>query len=506
MMPEHTSEAKPIVWTIASSDCGGGAGIQADLHTFAALGCHGCSVIAAVTAQNSIEVVGYESVSPALFVTQLNCLLQDMPPKAIKIGLIPDVTLLEQLAAWLTQHKAQHQFVVIADPVLSSSSGYQFARQSQLCIWRQQLLPLVDLLTPNLPELALLSTMPTPNDEMQAAQLRQFGCAAVLIKGGHATDQADSCDHYLGVDQQFSLSLPRLCNAHNHGTGCVLSSAIAAACAQGYALADSVIIARAYLQQALAHGYATGNGAGSLQHHSWPVTPSYWPLLTCDNEQFAGATQPDNLSFAGMTTPIGLYPVVDSVAWLKRLLPLEPDVVQLRIKQGSAADIERQIAEAVLLSRDYKLRLFINDYWQLAIKYGAYGVHLGQEDLASANLAAIAAAGLRLGISTHNYTELTRARQIRPSYIALGHIFATQTKQMPSKPQGLVRLKYYAALCSDIPTVAIGGIDATRLDEVLACGVTGVAVVSAITAQQQPEQAFLTLKQRVEQHYAHQIK
>ena len=499
MVPEPVSETKPIVWTIASSDSGGGAGIQADLHTFNALGCHGCSVIAAVTAQNSTEVVGYESVSPALFITQLNCLLQDMPPKAIKIGLIPDAELLVKLALWLAQHKAEYQFVVIADPVLSSSTGYNFVRQSTLQIWRQQLLPQVDLLTPNLPELALLSNTPQQSNDLQARQLLLFGCQTVLVKGGHSAEPNTVTDQFIATTGHFWLKLPRLNTVHNHGTGCVLSSAIAAACAHGYALADSTIIGRAYLQQALSCSYATGKGAGSLQHHGWPVTPGYFPQL-----QQAAETIDDNLSFAGITAPIGFYPVIDSVAWLKRLLPLEPDVIQLRIKNGTADEIEQQIAEAVLLSRDYKLRLFINDHWQLAIKYGAYGVHLGQEDLATADLAAIASAGLRLGISTHSYTELLRARQIRPSYIALGHIFATQTKLMPSQPQGIARLKRYAALCSDVATVAIGGINAERIDAVLACGVSGVAVVSAITAQQQPEQAFSQLKQRVEQHYAHQ--
>ena len=500
MMPEPLTETKPIVWTIASSDSGGGAGIQADLLTFNALGCHGCSIIAAVTAQNSTEVVGYESVSPALFITQLNCLLQDMPPKAIKIGLIPDAELLAKLALWLAQHKAEYQFVVIADPVLSSSTGYNFVRQSTLQIWRQQLLPQVDLLTPNLPELALLSNSPQQSNDLQARQLLQLRCQAVLLKGGHSAEPNTVTDQFIAATGHFWLKQSRLSTVHNHGTGCVLSSAIAAACAHGYALADSTIIGRAYLQQALSCSYATGKGAGSLQHHGWPVTPGYFPQL-----QQAAETTDHSLSFAGITAPIGFYPVIDSVAWLKRLLPLEPDVIQLRIKHGNSEEIEQQIAEAVLLSRDYKLRLFINDHWQLAIKYGAYGVHLGQEDLAQADLAAIAAAGLRLGVSTHSYTELLRARQIKPSYIALGHVFATQTKQMPSQPQGLTRLKRYAALCHDIPTVAIGGINAERLDAVLSCGVAGVAVVSAITAQQQPEQAFLALKQRVEQHYAHQI-
>lgn len=498
MMPEQISATKPIVWTIASSDSGGGAGIQADLHTFNALGCHGCSVIAAVTAQNSTEVVGYEAVSPALFATQLNCLLQDMPPRAVKIGLIPDAELLAQLALWLAQHKPEHQFVVIADPVLSSSTGYNFVRQSTLQIWRQQLLPLVDLLTPNLPELALLSNMPQENGDVQAEQLQQFGCRTVLVKGGHSESADSVTDQLIVADSCFRLIQPRLNTAHNHGTGCVLSSAIAAACAHGYSITDSTIIGRAYLQQALSYSYATGNGAGSVQHHGWPVTPCYFPQLQHSNER-----KYDDLSFAGISAPIGFYPVIDSVQWLKRLLPLEPDVIQLRIKHGHAEDIEQQIAEAVLLSRDYKLRLFINDHWQLAIKYGAYGVHLGQEDLANADLPAIASAGLRLGISTHSYAELLQARQIKPSYIALGHIFATQTKQMPSQPQGLTRLKHYAALCNDIPTVAIGGINAERLAAVLSCGVAGVAVVSAVTAQAEPEQAFLQLKHRVEQHYAY---
>ncbi|PKM19950.1 MAG: hypothetical protein CVV11_00025 [Gammaproteobacteria bacterium HGW-Gammaproteobacteria-15] len=497
-MHEPTAETKPIVWTIASSDSGGGAGIQADLHTFAALGCHGCSVIAAVTAQNSTEVVGYETVSPTLFVTQLSCLLQDMSPKVIKIGLIPDAGLLEQLAIWLAQHKAEHQFVVIADPVLSSSSGYNFVSQSTVSIWRQRLLPLLDLITPNLPELALLSNMAFADSNKQANQLLQWGVKAVLVKGGHCADTDTVTDHYFSPEQHFSLQQPRLNTLHNHGTGCVLSSAIAAAYAYGYELADSIIVARAYLQQALSHSYATGKGAGCLQHHSWPTKRCYFPQLKLPQD-----TQYGTLSFAGISTPIGFYPVIDSVQWLKRLLPLEPDVIQLRLKQGTPDEIELQIAEAVLLSRDYKLRLFINDHWQLAIKYGAYGVHLGQEDLAQADLNAIAAAGLRLGISTHSYVELLRAHQLRPSYIALGHIFATQTKLMPSQPQGLTRLKYYAALCDDIPTVAIGGINTHRLDAVLQCGVSGVAVVSAITAQAEPEQAFLLLKHRVEQYYAH---
>ncbi|GAA0544118.1 thiamine phosphate synthase [Rheinheimera aquimaris] len=497
-MPDP-SPTKPIVWTIASSDSGGGAGIQADLHTFSALECHGCSVITAVTAQNSCQVIGYEAVSPALLCAQLNCLLEDMPPQAIKIGLIPEPELLQLLADWLRQHKAAYQFTVIADPVLSSSSGYDFISQSSLSIWRRQLMPLLDLITPNLPELALLSGLPQASEQQQADQLLAAGAKSVLIKGGHSDIRQFVCDTLrTAARPDIILSHNRLPTQNNHGTGCVLSSAIAASAAHNYTLIDSVIIARAYLQQALSLSYTTGKGAGCLQHNSWPENPLYFPHLSEPLQ-----ARQEAQAFAAMVSPIGLYPVVDSVQWLLSLLPCQPDVIQLRLKQGDAKDIEQQIKQAINLSRDYGLRLFINDHWELAIKHGAYGVHLGQEDLLQADLAAIASAGLRLGISTHSYTELLIARQLKPSYIALGHVFATQTKQMPSKPQGLTKLKRYAALCRDIPTVAIGGIGLQQIKDVAACGVDGIAVVSAITAQHKPQQAYNDLLQQWSSYHAY---
>jgi hydroxymethylpyrimidine kinase / phosphomethylpyrimidine kinase / thiamine-phosphate diphosphorylase len=497
-MSEQSVTGKPMVWSIACSDSGGGAGIQADLLTFTALGCHGCSVIAGVSAQNSITLDVIEAVSPALLLSQLDCLLSDMPPAAIKIGLIPDEKLLQLLRQWLEKNKPNHSFRVIADPVLSTSSGHNFASGLLIDSWRK-LLPLLDLITPNLPELALLSGMPDEPVAAQVTQLVQHAKTAVLVKGGHGTGEDVVTDQLFEKDSYFKLKHHRIITPHTHGTGCVLSAAIAAGCAHDYPLHDAVIIATAYLQQALEHGYPTGKGAGCLQHHSWPAEYRYFPTLHWPEYSEQLPQQRQYAGFASMGTPIGLYPVIDSVHWLKRLLPLKPDVIQLRIKQGSGNEIEQQIAEAVQLSHTYNLRLFINDHWQLAIKYAAYGVHLGQEDLEQADLNAIAQAGLRLGISSHSYIELLRARQLNPSYIALGHIFATQTKQMPSKPQGLRRLSHYAALCRDIPTVAIGGIDMQRLEAVINCGVDGVAVVSAITKSANPESAFSQLSRQFNQ-------
>lgn len=188
--------------------------------------------------------------------------------------------------------------------------------------------------------------------------------------------------------------------------------------------------------------------------------------------------QPD---FPPVPFRLGLYPVVDSVAWIERLLEAGVRTLQLRIKDKQDDEVEADVAAAVALGKRYAARLFINDYWRLAIKHDAYGVHLGQEDLETTDLSAIRNAGLRLGVSTHDDMEIEVALAARPSYIALGHVFPTQTKQMPSAPQGIEQLAHHVARLQDYPTVAIGGISLARAPEVLATGVGSIAVVSAIT-------------------------
>ncbi|MFI8319899.1 thiamine phosphate synthase [Kosakonia cowanii] len=196
--------------------------------------------------------------------------------------------------------------------------------------------------------------------------------------------------------------------------------------------------------------------------------------------------QPD---FPPVPFRLGLYPVVDSMEWIARLLDAGVRTLQLRIKNKRDEEVEADVMAAIALARRYNARLFINDYWRLAIKHQAYGVHLGQEDLATTDLTAIRQAGLRLGLSTHDDMEIDVALAARPSYIALGHVFPTQTKQMPSAPQGLETLTRHVARLGDYPTVAIGGISLKRAPEVLATGVGSIAVVSAITQADEWQQA-----------------
>ncbi|WP_312080328.1 thiamine phosphate synthase [Leclercia sp.] len=200
-------------------------------------------------------------------------------------------------------------------------------------------------------------------------------------------------------------------------------------------------------------------------------------------------------NFPSVPFRLGLYPVVDSVAWIERLLAAGVKTIQLRIKDKQADEVEADIVAAIALGRRYDARLFINDYWRLAIKHQAYGVHLGQEDLETTDLTAIRAAGLRLGVSTHDDMEIDVALAARPSYIALGHVFPTRTKQMPSAPQGLEQLARHIERLADYPTVAIGGISLERAPAVLATGVGSIAVVSAITQAEEWQAATAQLLQ-----------
>jgi thiamine-phosphate pyrophosphorylase/hydroxymethylpyrimidine kinase/phosphomethylpyrimidine kinase/thiamine-phosphate diphosphorylase len=202
-------------------------------------------------------------------------------------------------------------------------------------------------------------------------------------------------------------------------------------------------------------------------------------------------------SFAPLTGPIGFYPVLHDAAWVQRLLDWGVRTIQLRIKAAdhTPAEIEREVRAAVEAGKQVPgAQVFINDHWQLALAAGAYGVHLGQEDLDTANIQALRSAGLRLGLSTHTLSELARARAVQPSYLAIGPIYPTTLKIMPYAPVGLAQLKDWALLAAPYPVVAIGGISLERLPGVLAClqgDQDGVAVVSAVTLAADPEKAAL---------------
>jgi thiamine-phosphate pyrophosphorylase len=181
------------------------------------------------------------------------------------------------------------------------------------------------------------------------------------------------------------------------------------------------------------------------------------------------------------------YLIVDHVNWLRRLLPCGVKLVQLRIKDASEAVISAQIHEAKKLCGKFGAQLIVNDYWRLALDQGCDFIHLGQEDLGCADLAAIRGAGMRLGISSHDEAELATALAAKPDYIALGPVFPTLLKKMPWAPQGLEKLGVWRQKIGDLPLVAIGGLTPPRAMECLRAGADSAAVVTDITLNVDPE-------------------
>ncbi|RUO32480.1 thiamine phosphate synthase [Aliidiomarina soli] len=471
----------PIAWTIAGSDSGGGAGIQADMAAMRAFGVHPCSVVSALTAQNSQTVTCIEAVSPAMFAAQLECLHADLPARAIKTGMLATAGQVSYLADYYT--RCLGDVPLLVDPVAVSASGQPLAGEQVLDRIRSHLIPLAALVTPNIAELAILCGHAVDSDErlqQGAEQLLRLGAKAVLVKGGHAVWQGDqACDYFFSSQLSFKLIQPRQPTVHSHGTGCSMASAIAACLARGDLVEDAVVQANAYIAAGLSHAQPLGQGPGPVAHTQLPSPPHYFAKLVSLSPRASDVHSP---AFEPVDTDnLGLYPIVDNTALLSELLRLGVQTIQLRIKEGSQLKIEAAVAEAVLLGRRYQARVFINDYWQFALKHKAYGVHLGQEDLQMADLQAIRRAGLRLGVSTHGYYELLNALALRPSYVALGHVFATPTKAMKSSPQGLQRLAHYTAIAEDMPTVAVGGINLDNAAKVKACGVGSIAVVRAVT-------------------------
>jgi len=261
----------PIALTIAGSDSSGGAGIEADLKTFSALGVYGAAVITALTAQNTKGVFAIHDV-PAGFVTaQLDAVFGDLEVGAVKIGMLANAPTIEAVAAAFDRYRMRH---VVLDPVLAASSGERLLRGNALGRLRD-LISRVDVVTPNLAEAAVLLDVAPARDEdemrAQAQKLLSHGAGAVLIKGGHGSGP-ESVDFLVEAGGCLRLAAPRIATKNTHGTGCTLASAIAAGLAKGLSLEAAVREAKAYVSAAIAAAarLAVGRGRGPLHHfHAW---------------------------------------------------------------------------------------------------------------------------------------------------------------------------------------------------------------------------------------------
>ncbi|HAT6808515.1 TPA: bifunctional hydroxymethylpyrimidine kinase/phosphomethylpyrimidine kinase [Legionella pneumophila] len=469
---------KPIVWTIAGVDSSGLAGIHADMETFSHLNVRACSVITAVTAQNAHSIVAVEAISGDQVEAQCNALKLNFKPDAIKIGMLGSTSTCEKVVSFLKDYEG---FAVL-DPIITSSSGTDlfFSDLQEHKKNLIKLLPYVTIITPNKieAETILNRSISSYQDVINAAtDLLSMGAKQVLLKGGHLKDNLFSQDYWTDGKESFWIANPRFPETNYRGTGCVLSAALTACLALGYSMKDAIVISKMYVNRGIRQSIQIDKEASQLFHDGWPEDEADLPYLS-----------PRPLikpvpSFKKYS--MGFYPIVDSSYWLEILLPLGIKCIQLRIKEALQDQLEEEIKRSVLLANQHNAALFINDYWELAIHYGAAGVHLGQEDLENADVDRINQSGLFLGVSTHCYYEVARAHALNPSYVACGPIYETTSKIMPFQAQGVARLERWRKTLH-YPLVAIGGITLKNLSDVLKTKVDGVSVISAITKASAP--------------------
>lgn len=257
---EQPQAPVPIVWSIAGSDSGGGAGIQTDLKVMSAFGVHGCSVLTALTAQNTLGVRAVEPVSEAMLRGQLEALKTDLPPASIKTGMLGSAETCSILAEFLESCPAP----LVCDPVLKSTSGSDLLDSEALDILIHKIFPLATILTPNLPEVERITGHAGEAPEEAAKRILSMGVGSVLIKGGHATSNACR-DYWTDGTQAHWLSSPRINTRATHGTGCILSSAIASAIALGQKTPEAIATAKTFLNQCLKNPANVGNGHGPMR-------------------------------------------------------------------------------------------------------------------------------------------------------------------------------------------------------------------------------------------------
>lgn len=571
----RSSLPPPIVYTIAGSDSGGGAGIQADLHAIQSFHCHGCSIITCLTAQNSITVSDVHVPPISFLQSQFDTLLNDLIPTSIKIGMIGTKDVAYTIGHYLKQIRDKEQqqqkqsndqntYInktwIVLDPVMISTSGSRLISEETQQVMIEHIFPYIDILTPNIYEAQVLlnnRTIITTDDIQQAARgiITLYNISAVLIKGGHIEQNNDYAqDYFLSSSSSCSKQSPRICDndiygswiqskryptIDTHGTGCTLSSSIASVLALGehsrrhnnninvdscwnnIDLLSACCLAKAYISAGLESSIRIGNGPGPVQHTGFPMNYKHFPIIsntpiTTDNTKnhhhnnngFAKLYPfghnsnnnqknndhhvNDNEKSSSDDDVLGLIlPIVDSLELLERLCQTNSiSDIQLRLKNmnNDHEKIEQYIRNAQSICQQYNVRLWINDYWEIAIKVnGVYGIHIGQEDLYNCiqnnGIQRIKDVNMGLGISTHSLSELAVAIGIEPSYISLGPIYPTSSKNVLFYSQGLSSIQLWKKyIPPSIPLCTIGGINTPELvQQVRYAGSDCVAVISAIT-------------------------
>ena len=464
----------PVVLTIAGSDPSGGAGIQSDLRTFAALGVIGVSVITALTVQNSLGVQSVFPVPADVLAAQLEAIFSDTNVAAVKIGMLGGADQVGVVAAALRKYKPPH---IVLDPVLASSGGVALLDVDGQKLLLTELLPLCELVTPNVPELGHLAgkTFSSESERKKAVQHLQSLCAtAVLVKGGHLP-KAPIDRLFPANGKSVSFYQSRIETTHTHGTGCLLSAAIASSLAKGVHLEKAIYDAKQVVTSAIQYPVVIGRGSG-------------YPDVARGIEDLAPRPLFFRTHAERITLLSGLYVVTapdlrlsrtaEETAWAA--MDGGAKTVQLRDKD---MPLQRLVilAQKMRSSTFSKMLFIVNDRVDIALASNADGVHLGPDDMAPEDARLLLGPDKLVGVSVATLEE-AKAAAPYASYFGVGAIFGTKTKKDAGAAIGAGRLREIKAAFPNIPIVAIGGINLENIAKVAAAGADAAAVVSAVVS------------------------
>ncbi|MDQ2732051.1 MAG: bifunctional hydroxymethylpyrimidine kinase/phosphomethylpyrimidine kinase, partial [Armatimonadota bacterium] len=455
------------VLTIAASDPSGGAGIQADLRVFASQGVAGLSALTAITVQNTHWVSAVIPVTPDVLAAQLDAILSDCKPGAVKIGLLPGADSVRVVADVLRRYRPPH---VVLDPVLSSSGGVPFLADAGIEALLTELLPLCDLVTPNLHEaVRLVGPFGEERADRQAAATRFFslGAKAVLLKGGHLNGPPEDL---LVVPERRLLcfSGPHIDTLHTHGTGCFLSSAIAARLALGDSLPQACRTAKSLLTTGLKAPIVIGGGRGSpdpfagrgrdLRSHldRFRLFPGIYVLTDPDLQANRTAEEVARAAYEGGAA-----------------------VVQLRDKRLTTPDLIETARSLQALAQEYGRLFIVNDRVDVAAAADADGVHLGPDDMHPQDALRILGREKLIGVSVGTVEEAVAMAPFA-SYLAVGAVYGSKTKLDAGPAVGPERIEQIRHAVPGVPLAAIGGINLDNITEVRRAGAVSAAVVSAV--------------------------
>lgn len=465
---------RPVVLTIAGSDCSGGAGIQADLKTIEAGGGYAATVLTAVTAQNGAGVHRVRVLEPEIVAAQIEAVFDDLPVAAIKSGMLASAATIEVVRVALERHRVRHY---VLDPVLAAESGGSLLPESCHGLLCEQLFAHATLVTPNVPEAEALSgrRIRDLDDARDAARvLLSRGARAVLVKGGHLA-AAPATDLLVTASATRVYRGAYVATSHTRGTGCIYASAIATRLACGATLEDAVAAAKRSVQEAIRAGLALGSARG-------PADPLH--------------ARPRRVGRLHVLTPF------DRLELARVAAEAGADTIQYRDKspRGTADRVRttRRLREAVA---EYGAELVVDDRVDVAAAAGADGVHLGRTDLAVAAARRLLGDGVLIGRTANDLDEARRAAREPVDYLGVGPVFGTGSKAEPAAAVGLAGLARIVAAV-DKPVIAIGNITAERVAEVLGTGAHGIAVLSAVASAADPGREVVRLREALERFAA----